>query len=161
LPPVFLFIEKDEEEIDMQETMKKTKSNGVMTQQEYSSWSYHMLDEWGPKRRKRRRQAKDLADDLSKEGIESYYAQKALESQNKPVEDVRHNVVPIEQEKPSEGKYEPPRGDMEPEATYSLLDDYKVDSEDVEASTDALRSQYRRKHVAVRGDVVYASIEKA
>ncbi|KXB34436.1 hypothetical protein HMPREF3192_00875 [Atopobium deltae] len=33
-----MFFEKDEEEIDMQETMKKTKSNGVMTQQEYSSW---------------------------------------------------------------------------------------------------------------------------
>lgn len=29
----------------------------------------------------------------------------------------------------------------------------------VEAATDALRSQYRRKHVDVRGDAVYASIE--
>ena len=135
----------------------KVDDDGV----EHSSWSYHMLDEWGPKRRKRRRQAKDLADDLSKEGVESYYAEKALESQNKPVEDVKPKVVPIEKEKPSEGEYEPPRGDMEPEETYSLLDDYKVDSEDVEASTDALRSQYRRKHVDVRGDAVYASIEKA
>ncbi len=50
---------------------------------------------------------------------------------------------------------------MEPEATYSLLDDYKVDSEDVKTATEALRSQYRRKHVDVRGDGVYASIEHA
>lgn len=129
--------------------------------EEHEAWCYKMMDIYGDKPRKRRRKAKLLADDLTKESIESYYAEKALESPNKPVEDVKPNVVPIEQEKHSEGEYAPPRGNMEPEATYSLLDDYKVDSEDVKTATEALRSQYRRKHVDVRGDGVYANIEHA
>lgn len=139
----------------------KVDDDGV----EHSSWSYHMLDEWGPKRRKRRRQAKDLADDLSKEGIESYYAEKALKSPNKPVEDVKPSVVPIEQEKPSEGEHEPLNAHIEPEATYSLFDDYKVDSEDVRDFTDALASQYRRKAIHegrdLRRDADYAQIRLA
>lgn len=38
---------------------------------------------------------------------------------------------------------------------YSLLDDYKVDSEDVRDFTDALASQYRRRKVDTRGDAIY------
>ncbi|HGA3156407.1 TPA: relaxase [Streptococcus agalactiae] len=139
----------------------KVDDDGV----EHSSWSYHMMDEWGPKRRKRRRKAKDLVDDLSKEGIESYYAEKALESPNKSVEDVKPNVESVEQEKPSEGEYEPLKAHIEDEATYSLLDDYKVDSEDVRDFTDALASQYRRKAIHegrdLRRDADYAQIRLA
>ena len=139
----------------------KVDDDGV----EHSSWSYHMLDEWGPKHRKRRRQAKDLADDLSKEGIESYYAKKALESPNKPVEDVKPNAVSVEQEMPSEGEYEPLKAHIEPEATCSLFDDYKVDSEDVRDFTDVLASQYRRRVIHegrdLRRDAIYAQIKLA
>ncbi|PKZ15912.1 hypothetical protein CYJ32_00210 [Alloscardovia omnicolens] len=53
-----------------------------------------MMGIYGDKPRKRRRKAKLLADDLAKESIESYYAEKALASPNKPVEDVKPNVVP-------------------------------------------------------------------
>lgn len=60
---------------------------------EHRSWTYKMTDIYGPKRRKRRRKAKDLADDLSKEGVESYYAQKTLEGQNKALEDQKPTVA--------------------------------------------------------------------
>lgn len=129
----------------------KVDDDGV----EHMSWSYYMMDEWGPKRR---RQAKDLADDLTKDGIESYCAQKEA---NKALNDQKPNVVPIEQEKSSESEYEPLQTHIEPEAVYSLLDDYKVDSEDVRSFTDALASQYRRKKVDVRGDATYNDIRHA
>ena len=60
--------------------------------EEHEAWCYKMMDIYGDKPRKRRRKAKLLADDLTKESIESYYPEKALESPNKPVEDVKPNV---------------------------------------------------------------------
>lgn len=133
--------------------------------EEHEAWCYKMMDVYGSKPRKRRRKAKLLADDLTKDSIESYYAEKALESPNKPAEDVKPSVVPIEQEKPSEGEYEHPRGDVEPEETYSLLDDYRVDSEDVKGFTDSLESQYRRRAIHdgrdLRRDAIYAQIRLA
>ena len=44
---------------------------------------------------------------------------------------------------------------MDDEAAYSLLDDYKVDSGDVESFMDALASQYSRKKFDVCGDATY------
>ncbi|MBF1667071.1 MAG: relaxase/mobilization nuclease domain-containing protein [Scardovia wiggsiae] len=142
--------------VELMEQKRKGK-DGI----EHEAWCYKMEDIESPKHRKRRRKAKLLADDLTKDGIESYYAEKALESQNKAQEHVKPKVVPIEQEKPSEGEYEPLKAHIEPEATYSLLDDYKVDSEDVKTATEALASQYRRRKGDVLGDAVYSDMRHA
>lgn len=142
--------------VELMEQKRKGK-DGI----EHEAWCYKMEDIESPKHRKRRRKAKLLADDLTKDGIESYYAEKALESQNKAQEHVKPKVVPIEQEKPSEGEYEPFKAHIEPKATYSLLDDYKVDSEDVKTATEALASQYRRRKGDVLGDAVYSDMRHA
>ena len=90
-----------------------------------------MMDVYGSKPRKRRRKAKLLADDLTKDSIESYYVQKQA---NKALEDQKPTVAPIYRENVSEDATEPIKGHVEDEAVYSLLDDYKVDSEDVRGS---------------------------
>lgn len=63
--------------------------------------------------------------------------------------------------KTSESEYELPKTHIESEAVYSLLDDYKVDFEDVRSFTDPLVSQYRRKKVNVRGDTTHNDIRHA
>lgn len=143
--------------VELMEQKRKGKDG-----EEHEAWCYKMMDIYGDKPRKRRRKAKLLADDLTKDSIESYYAQKEA---NKALNDQKPNVVPIEQAKPSDGEYEHPRGDMEPEETYSLLDDYRVDSEDVKGFTDSLESQYRRRAIHdgrdLRRDAIYAQIRLA
>ncbi|WP_085831142.1 relaxase/mobilization nuclease domain-containing protein [Collinsella vaginalis] len=129
---------------------------------EHEAWCYKMMDVYGSKPRKRRRKAKLLADDLTKDSIESYYAQKQA---NKALEDQKPNVVPAEQEKPAEDVTEPIKGNMENKATYSLLDGYKVDSKDVENFTDDLASQYRIRAIRegrnLKRDADYAQIKLA
>lgn len=126
--------------------------------EEHEAWCYKMLDIYGDKPRKRRRKAKLLADDLTKESIESYYDQKQA---NKAVEDQKPAVIPIYQENASEDVTEPIKGYTKDEVAYSLLDDYKVDSEDVRDFTDALASQYRRRKVDTRGDAIYSDMRHA
>lgn len=139
--------------VELMEQKRKSKDG-----EEHEAWCYRMEDIESPKRRKRRRKAKLLADDLTKESIESYYAEKQA---NKAVEDQKPTVAPIYQENASEDVTEPIKGYTKDEVAYSLLDDYKVDSKDVRDFTDALASQYRRRKVDVRGDAVYSDMRHA
>lgn len=56
-------------------------------------------------------------------------------------------------------------GDMELEETYSLLDDYRIDFEDIKGFTDSLESQYRKRAIHegrdLRRDADYAQIRLA
>ena len=133
--------------VELMEQKRKGKDG-----EEHEAWCYKMMDIYGDKPRKRRRKAKLLADDLTKDSIESYYDQKQA---NKAVEDQKPTIIPIYQENASEDVTEPIKGYTKDEVAYSLLDDYKVDSEDVRDFTDALASQYRRRRVDTRGDAIY------
>ena len=49
-------------------------------------WSYRMRDDWGPKRRSRKRRASNLADDLTKEGVERFLEEKQEQQAREAVE---------------------------------------------------------------------------
>lgn len=82
----------------MEEFLEELKVRGVertetrkvdeKTGEETVGWSYKSRDPYGKSRRKRRRRASNLADDLTREGIEAYFEEKQreLEAQNRPDE---------------------------------------------------------------------------
>ena len=129
---------------------------------EREAWCYKMMDVYGSKPRKRRRKAKLLADDLTKDSIESHYAQKQA---NKALKDQNQTVAPTYQENVSEDTTEPIKGHVENEAAYPLLDDYKIDEDDVKRFTDCLERQYRKDAMRngrnLRNDATYAQIRRA
>lgn len=65
------------EGITLKETVKTDKKTGEVT----AGWSYKAVDEWGPKRRSRKRRASNLADDLTKEGVEAYFEEKQRQAE--------------------------------------------------------------------------------
>lgn len=62
----------EREGVTLKETTKTDRKTGEAT----TGWSYKAVDGWGPKRRTRKRRASNLADDLTKEGIEAYFEEK-------------------------------------------------------------------------------------
>lgn len=65
------------EGVTLKETSKTDKKTGEVT----TGWSYKAVDEWGPKRRARKRRASNLADDLTKEGVEAYFEEKQRQAE--------------------------------------------------------------------------------
>ena len=65
------------EGVTLKETVKTDKKTGEVT----AGWSYKAVDEWGPKRRSRKRRASNLADDLTKEGVEAYFEEKQRQAE--------------------------------------------------------------------------------
>ena len=63
--------------VTLKETVKTDKKTGEVT----AGWSYKAVDEWGPKRRSRKRRASNLADDLTKEGVEAYFEEKQRQAE--------------------------------------------------------------------------------
>lgn len=61
--------------VELTETRKVDEKSG----EETVGWSYKSRDPYGKGRRKRRRRASNLADDLTREGIEAYFEQKQRE----------------------------------------------------------------------------------
>ena len=61
--------------VELTETRKVDEKTG----EETVGWSYKSRDPYGKGRRKRRRRASNLADDLTREGIEAYFDQKQRE----------------------------------------------------------------------------------
>ena len=88
--------------VTLKETAKPDGKTGEVT----TGWSYKAVDEWGPKRRTRKRRASNLADDLTREGIEAYFDQKqrGLEAQQQDapapevIPDVPETAEPAEPE---------------------------------------------------------------
>lgn len=76
--------------VKLSETVKTDKKTG----EKFVGWSYRMRDEWDPKQRTRKRRASNLADDLTKEGVERFLEEKqqqqtreALEASPAPKQD--------------------------------------------------------------------------
>ena len=71
-------------DVELTETRKVDKKTG----EETVGWSYKSHDTYGKSKRKRRHRASNLADDLTREGIEAYFEEKQreLEAQNRPDE---------------------------------------------------------------------------
>ena len=62
-------------DVELTETRKVDKKTG----EETVGWSYKSHDLYGKSKRKRRRRASNLADDLTREGIEAYFEEKQRE----------------------------------------------------------------------------------
>ena len=87
--------------VELTETRKVDEKTG----EETVGWSYKSRDPYGKSRRKRRRRASNLADDLTREGIEAYFEAKQREletpQQDAPapevLPDVHETAEPAEQ----------------------------------------------------------------
>lgn len=139
---------------DEDEFRQALKEQGVDVKEYKGGWSYHMMDDTGPKRRKRRRKASNLADDLTKDAIEERFRQKQAEREasQKPQNAPESRFNTLDDKTPEEVRKAPekaaesvsgPSGD-EKEAAPSLLDDYQVEEEDVKGCIDALKRRSRQ-----------------
>ena len=63
--------------VELTETRKVDEKTG----EETVGWSYKSRDPYGKSRRKRRRRASNLADDLTKEGVEAYFEEKQRQAE--------------------------------------------------------------------------------
>lgn len=100
--------------VTLKETTKTDRKTGEVT----TGWSYKAVDEWGPKRRTRKRRASNLADDLTREGIEAYFEAKQRELEAQEQDAPAPEVLPDVPET-AEPEEQP--------ATDSALDVYDLD----------------------------------
>ena len=119
-------------DVELTETRKVDKKTG----EETVGWSYKSHDPYGKSRRKRRRRASNLADDLTREGIEAYFEEKqrGLEAQEQdaPAPEVLPDVP------------ETAEPDEQP-STDSALDVYDLDPSDVsEMASDLQKAHIHR-----------------
>ena len=97
------------------------------------------MDEWGPKRRTRKRRASNLADDLTREGIEAYFEakQRELEAQVQEPDAPAPEVLPDVPETAEPAPEQPPAD--------SALDVYDLDRSDVsEMASDLQKAHIHR-----------------
>lgn len=73
-------------DVELTETRKVDKRTG----EETVGWSYKSHDTYGKSNRKRRRRASNLADDLTREGIEAYFEEKLRAGVRRPSGTPRH-----------------------------------------------------------------------
>lgn len=104
-------------------TLNGTSKVDKKTGEKSVGWSYRMRDEWGPKRRTRKRRASNLADDLTKEGVERFFEEKqgqqtreALETSPVPKQDSQMvGMEDTQQDSPAQhdfDMYEPSESDV-------------------------------------------------
>lgn len=117
-------------------TLKETAKTDGKTGEVTTGWSYKAVDEWGPKRRTRKRRASNLADDLTREGIEAYFEQKQRElevpQQDAPAPEVLPDVPETETVVPEE----------RPSANFAL-DVYDLDR----AYVSEMASDLQKAHI--------------
>lgn len=119
-------------DVELTETRKVDKKTG----EETVGWSYKSHDLYGKSKRKRRRRASNLADDLTREGIEAYFEEKQREleaqEQDAPAPEVLSDIPET-----AEPEEQP--------ATDSALDVYDLDQSDVsEMASDLQKAHIRR-----------------
>ena len=119
-------------DVELTETRKVDKKTG----EETVGWSYKSHDLYGKSKRKRRRRASNLADDLTREGIEAYFEEKqrGLEAQEQdaPAPEVLPDVP--ETTEPEEQA-----------STDSALDVYDLNQSDVsEMASDLQKAHIHR-----------------
>ena len=118
--------------VTLKETTKTDRKTGEVT----TGWSYKAVDEWGPKRRTRKRRASNLADDLTREGIEAYFEAKQRElevpQQDAPAPEVLPDVPETETAEPA----------AQPPADFAL-DVYDLDR----AYVSEMASDLQKAHI--------------
>lgn len=118
--------------VELTETRKVDKKTG----EETVGWSYKSRDPYGKGRRKRRRRASNLADDLTREGIEAYFEAKQREleapEQDAPAPEVLPDVPETETVAPEE----------QPSADFAL-DVYDLDR----AYVSEMASDLQKAHI--------------
>lgn len=105
-------------DVELTETRKVDKKTGKET----VGWSYKSHDTYGKSNRKRRRRASNLADDLTREGIEAYFEEKQHELETQEQAATTPEVLPDVPET-AEPEEQP--------STDSALDVYDLDQSDV------------------------------
>lgn len=131
---------------NMEEFLEELKVRGVertetrkvdeKTGEETVGWSYKSRDPYGKSRRKRRRRASNLADDLTREGIEAYFEAKqrelAAQEQDAPAPEVLPDVPETETAEPA----------AQP-STDSAIDVYDLDR----AYVSEMASDLQKAHI--------------
>lgn len=119
-------------DVELTETRKVDKKTG----EETVGWSYKSHDLYGKSKRKRRRRASNLADDLTREGIEAYFEEKQRELEAQEQDAPAPEVLPDVPET-AEPEEQP--------STDSALDVYDLDQSDVsEMASDLQKAHIRR-----------------
>lgn len=119
-------------DVELTETRKVDKKTG----EETVGWSYKSHDLYGKSKRKRRRRASNLADDLTREGIEAYFEEKQREFEAQEQDAPAPEVLPDMPE-----TAEP----AEQPSTDSALDVYDLDQSDVsEMASDLQKAHIHR-----------------
>lgn len=118
--------------VTLKETTKTDRKTGEVT----TGWSYKAVDEWGPKRRTRKRRASNLADDLTREGIEAYFEAKQRELEAPEQDAPAPEVLPDVPETETAETEEQP-------STDSALDVYDLDR----AYVSEMASDLQRAHI--------------
>ena len=117
-------------------TLKETTKTDGKTGEVTTGWSYKAVDEWGPKRRTRKRRASNLADDLTREGIEAYFEAKQRELEAQKQDAPAPEVLPDVPETETVALAEQPPAD-------SALDVYDLDR----AYVSEMASDLQKAHI--------------
>ena len=117
-------------------TLKETTKTDGKTGEVTTGWSYKAVDEWGPKRRTRKRRASNLADDLTREGIEAYFEAKQRELE------VLQQDAPAPEVLPDVPETETAETEEQPSAD-SALDVYDLDR----AYVSEMASDLQKAHI--------------
>ena len=110
------------EGVTLKETVKTDKKTGEVA----AGWSYKAVDEWGPKRRSRKRRASNLADDLTKEGVEAYFEEKQRQAQEQAA--VQPEPATVQEPAPEQAVAAEPQPDSPAEPSFDV---YAVEESDV------------------------------
>ena len=107
-------------------TLKETVKTDKKTEEVTTGWSYKAVDEWGPKRRTRKRRASNLADDLTKEGVEAYFEEKQRQAQEQAA--VQPEPATVQEPAPEQAVAAEPQTDSPAEPSFDV---YSVEESDV------------------------------
>lgn len=118
--------------VTLKETTKTDRKTGEVT----TGWSYKAVDEWGPKRRTCKRRASNLADDLTREGIEAYFEAKQRELETQEQDAPAPEVLPDVPETETAETEEQP-------STDSAIDVYDLDR----AYVSEMASDLQKAHI--------------
>lgn len=127
-------------------TLKETAKTDGKTGEVTTGWSYKAVDEWGPKRRTRKRRASNLADDLTKEGVEAYFAEKEAQAQAQAQAAVQPEPATVQEPAPEQAVATEPQPDSPAEPSFDV---YSVEESDVaQMAGDLQRAHIHRSREA-------------
>ena len=116
--------------VELNEVRKVDKETG----EETVGWSYKAHDPLGKTKRKRRRRASNLADDLTKEGVEAYFEEKQKQVQEQAA--VQPEPATVQEPAPEQAVAAEPQTDSPAEPSFDV---YAVKESDVVQMTGDLQ----------------------